>query len=484
MTKTPVIALLALFLTMGSAYAQQPGETPPAAPPMPMDATPPPEGTQAPLPPPPPLAAPAEPGVPSVAERLADVEGKVEGMNESLIATSTAVEGLGKLKFSGYLQGRYEARNDSVSGVDASGRVTNFDHFYVRRARLKAVYAGKNAEYVLQIDATGGCAAGCTASDGVSLKDAEATFVDTWTPLGLRLTIGQFKVPFGYEVLQSSGDREMPERSRVIRALFPGERDRGFRITGRHEWLRLMGALVNGNFTGDSVFTTFDQNRFADVYARVGGDFGVFVFGLSGQYGEKILTTLGAAARTSGTDTDGNGMITGDEITFTAATAPLMRRNSVWRFVADAQLYYDLEGVGGLALKGELILGGEKNLDFRGAAPDACRDLKQFGWIATLVQNFGDHFGIVARLDQWNPNRDVTAGAMPSMSCATTVTNASKDKITTLGGGPILHISGNLKASATWEHLWRDASLAASSMLAPSAWIPTDLFTLQLQAKF
>ena len=89
------------------------------------------------------------------------------------------------------------------------------------------------------------------------LKDAEATFVDTWTPFGFRLTMGQFKVPFGYEVLQSSADREMPERARVIRALFPGERDRGARLTARWEWFRFMGALVNGNFTqGDPVYIT------------------------------------------------------------------------------------------------------------------------------------------------------------------------------------------------------------------------------------
>ena len=83
--------------------------------------------------------------------------------------------------------------------------------------------------------------------------------------------MGQFKVPFGYEVLQSSADREMPERARVIRALFPGERDRGARLTARYEWFSFMGALVNGNFTqGDPVFNAFDQNRYFDTYLRVG----------------------------------------------------------------------------------------------------------------------------------------------------------------------------------------------------------------------
>ena len=113
------------------------------------------------------------------------------------------------------------------------------------------MYSGDNAEYLLQIDATG---------DGVVLKDGEATFVDTWTPLGLRFTMGQFKVPFGYEVLQSSADREMPERARVIRALFPGERDRGARLTGTYQWFNFMAALVNGNFTqGDPVFNSVRQ---------------------------------------------------------------------------------------------------------------------------------------------------------------------------------------------------------------------------------
>ena len=74
--------------------------------------------------------------------------------------------------------------------------------------------------------------------DGVALRDAEASFHLTnenpWFPSAtqweLKLTMGQFKVPFGFEVLQSSGDRELPERTAVIRALFPGERDRGLRL--------------------------------------------------------------------------------------------------------------------------------------------------------------------------------------------------------------------------------------------------------------
>jgi len=294
--------------------------------------------------------------------------------------------------------------------------------------------------------------------------------------------MGQFKVPFGYEVLQSSSDREMPERARVIRALFPGERDRGARLTARYEWFTFMGALVNGNFTqGDAVFNTFDNNRYFDTYLRVGADFNFIVFHLSTQFGEKLGTTVGNTALTIA-DMNMDGIIQAGEVT-NAATTPTMRRFGIWRFGADAQVYFDIPYVGGTALKGEVVFSQDTNKDFRGVAADPCRDLKGFGWIATLNQNIGDFFGLAARLDQWNPNRDVSAGT--STTCTTATTAASRDKITTLGIGPLLYISANLKLSAIYEHVWRNNAFTLGTMgLAPAAAIASDLFTLQLQARF
>jgi hypothetical protein len=175
-------------------------------------------------------------------------------------------------------------------------------------------------------------------------------------------------------------------------------------------------------------------------------------------------------------------MITGNEITFTPATSPVTRRFGLWRVGADVQLYYDIAGLGGLALKGEVVVAQDTNRSFRGVAADACRDVKSFGWILTAVQNIGDYFGVAARLDQYDRNRDVPAGT--SATCTAAATAAENDKITTLGVGVLGYVSGNLKASAIYEHLWRPEALAASPMLAPSSWVPTDQLTLQLQAKF
>ncbi len=476
--KTAPLLVSLLFAT--PALAQNPAPLPPEPPPAAPAAAPPASAAAPPAPadaaPAAPSEAPPPPADPTsnaaLSARISELEGKLEGMNESMQGTTSTVNSLSKIKVSGYIQGRFVTREDSVSGVDASGRVTSFDRFLVRRGRLKTTYTSDNSEYLLQIDATG---------DGVVLKDAEATFIDTWSPMGFRLTMGQFKVPFGYEVLQSSADREMPERARVIQALFPGERDRGVRLTGRYEWFRLMAALTNGNFTNDGVYTTFDQNRFRDLFLRLVGDFEFLSVGVSGEYGEKLPTQLGTAATLGGTDTNGDMMVTGSEITLTPATAPVMRRFGLWRLGADAQFYYDIAGFGGLALKGEVVVAQDTHRSFRGAAADSCRDLKSYGWILTAVQNIGDHFGVAARLDQYDRNRDVSG---TGSACTAAITAAANDKITTLGVGLLGYAAGGLKGSIVYEHMWRPEALAASPTLAPASWVPTDQLTLQMQARF
>ena len=462
-TKTAAFALSSLFFS-ATALAQQPVPPPPPAVPAPGAPAPAPAAPAAPampaappadVPPPPPADAPPPAEVP-LPERVSEVEQKVDGINESLSTANATLGTMSKLKFSGYIQGRYEKHDESISGVSPTGAITNFDRFFVRRGRLKATYTGDMAEYLLQIDATG---------DAVVLKDAEATFVEPWTPLGMRLTMGQFKVPFGYEVLQSSADREMPERAAVIRALFPGERDRGIRLTGRYEWFKFMAALVNGNFTqGDGVFSPVsrDNNRYFDTYLRVIGDFDFLVVGLSGEFGEKLLATVTTAI----SDRNMNGVLEPSEV------APLvsMQRYGVWRFGADAQLYFDIPHLGGLALKGELVMGQETNRDFRGAVANSCLDKKQLGWIATGVQNIGDYVGVVVRIDSYDPNRDVT-GAM----CATTAVNAAAiDRQIDYGFGLLGFVSANLKASLIYEKITEQGTNVKDN----------DVFTAQLQARF
>jgi len=76
-----------------------------------------------------------------MAERVSTVEAKVDGLSEDYGVTKGTVESLSKIKVSGYVQGRFEWHDASIDGVDASGKPTNLDRFYVRRGRVKVTYA-------------------------------------------------------------------------------------------------------------------------------------------------------------------------------------------------------------------------------------------------------------------------------------------------------------------------------------------------------
>jgi len=294
----------------------------------------------------------------------------------------------------------------------------------------------------------------------------DETIFPSPTPWELKLTLGQFKAPFGFEVLQSSGDREMPERSFMIRTYFPGERDRGARLNFRYGVLRLQTAIINGDVfpavstfdidsatVKDPIAGPIDQSTYKDVLGRVGADLGFIVFGGSGYWGHTIATKVA-----------------------TATTPVNYTRYSRFRVGGDVQAYVDVPSLGGLVLRGEIIYQKEKNLDYAGVAADPCKDFKSLGWYATVVQNIGDHLGVVFRVDQFNRNM----GVKDTCTMGTVLADSKVDKLTTYGGGLLGYVSGNLKASAIYEHPVEQGVAGPP----PKYKVNNDIFTLQLQAKF
>jgi hypothetical protein len=379
-------------------------------------------------------------------------------VEENLSGVQGSVDGLKKIKIGGYIQSRFEWRQDAAEGAtaDTKGALTASpsDRFYVKRAYLKTTYEGRNAEYMLQFD----------GADGFALKDAEATFVDTWTPFKFRLTLGQFKLPFGYEIQQSDTEREMPERSLIIGSAgyFDGERDRGVRLQGRYEFLRLAVALVNGNGIKDKLYNTADPNKFKDVVGRLSADFGFVTGGLSAYYGRGGLETTGVAA-TDPTAKSGT-------VTYAA-----YRRV---RLGADVQGYVDVPGVGGLALKGEVIWGKDTPFDTTinnvAVTADPCKTVAKLGWTVTAVQNIGDNLGVAVRLNQLDPSlKGSLDSGCPVDKLTALQTKADGDRITTLGGAFLYHVSNNLKLTLAYEHPWEQGTNKDN-----------DVFTAQLLAKF
>jgi hypothetical protein len=400
---------------------------------------------------------------PAIDQRLGALESKLAGTEETVGAMQSSVDGFKKLKIGGFIQGRYEYHQDAVDGTL---RPKNENRFYVRHAYLGAKYEGKNAEYFLQIDANN--------NDGFALKDAEASLVDTWTPFHLKLTLGQFKVPFGYEILQSDADREMPERSQVILSLFPGDRDRGLRLQGSYEMLRLNVALVNGASFGQKdpsnyfgvVQNGYDPNGFKTLVGRVGVDLGSLVGGFSWMWGRTLDTKFGALDVVDTSSTAGK--LLPDTYTYYEQT----------RLGADVEGYVDVPELGGLAVKGELIWARRTNLDYAGTPANSCLNSQSLGWMVTVVQNIGSYLGVALRLDQFDPLLSSTVDSKCYDTAVTpkptsAIAARDTDRLTRLGVAALLYASSNIKFTLSYEHPWEQGPAVAN-----------DIVTAQLQARF
>lgn len=79
-------------------------------------------------------------------------------------------------------------------------------------------------------------------------------FVEFYVTKVLTVRTGQFVKPFGFDIMQSSADREYPERAMFAGYFFPGQRDRGVLVRWERERpaarlgsTQAYAALLNGN---------------------------------------------------------------------------------------------------------------------------------------------------------------------------------------------------------------------------------------------
>lgn len=276
----------------------------------------------------------------------------------------TLLEAMGRLKVSGYLQAQYVDDESSRNALGGSGGTRNRDQFSVRRARVKFTYrATPTSRFVLEPD---------VSSSGVTLKDGYLELVEPWTKWKHTVTAGQFKWPFGFELAYSSSRREVPERSRVVRALFPGERDRGVMLSGRtpNERFHYRLAVVNGTGTVRSD----DLNKRKDVVGRAGYSFGAFDVGASLYRGSELVAT---STNTSGVEFD-------------------KQRQGI-----DVQWTTPIRGLG---IRAEYITG--RQAPAAGTNRNDSFDVE--GWYFYAVQSIGTRHQFAVRLDEYD--RDTGTG--------------------------------------------------------------------------
>lgn len=290
---------------------------------------------------------------------------------EDLPQIKKIVDALSKLKVTGYLQAQYVDDERSRDELSGSG-TRNFDQFSIRRGRVKFTYqATPTSRFVIQPDIT---------SSGVTLKDGYVELIEPWTKWKHTLTAGQFTWPFGFELPYSSSNREVPERSRVVRTLFPGERDRGVMLSGRGvgERLSYRVAVVNGTGTSQS----FDFNSRKDLVGRLGYDFGALDLGASVYRGEDLVAT---------------------------STEPVGRDFDKERTGLDFQWTTPLEG---FALRGEYMTG--RQAPSSGTSRTESHDVE--GWYFYAIQNLGKRHQFVVRIDEYDPDTDVVNNAVQTIN--------------------------------------------------------------------
>jgi len=175
----------------------------------------------------------------------------------SLSATGPVKERAPEWRFSGLIQGRFEAgRREST--------------FHIRRVRFKVkASVGKRAGMLIQM---------CFDKGKAGLKDA----VLVWKPSrwGVSIMVGQTKWNFGHHLRRSVGWHDFTmEKPKVVEEFFPGKRDRGLIVSGRLAKIGLMWDL--GIWNGQGVASSFssDPNNVKDLCLRIGNFLGKCYFG-------------------------------------------------------------------------------------------------------------------------------------------------------------------------------------------------------------
>lgn len=352
-----------------------------------------------------PVAAQSEPAAtPAQAAPTAEEPKRDGDLDETLAALKKSMDLFGRLKVSGYLQAQYVDDERSRNELGGSGGTRNLDQFSVRRGRVKFVYqASPTSRFVLQPDIT---------SSGVTLKDGYLELTEPWTAWKHTLTAGQFNWPFGYEIAYSSSSREMPERPRVIRALFPGERDRGVMMSGRgfDKRFRYQVAVVNGTGTSSSN----DLNQEKDVVGRVAWSFGDLDLGASIYRGTDLVATA-ADPTGAGFDKERQGI------------------DFVWK-----------TPLRGLRFRGEYITG--RQAPSSGTVRTESYDVD--GWYLYAIQDVGKRHQFALRADEYDGDADADGNA-----------------VRTLGGAYSFKWDDHSKVMLAYEHPENEAADVADDVL-------------------
>lgn len=410
--------------------------------------------------------------------KIGEVRDALDGMNETVLTMKSTLEGLSKIKLTGYMQSQYQiAERAGISSFAGGNFPVNVDsRFQVRRGRLKVTYDNDLTQYVLQIDVT---------QNGVGIKDAYAYIREPWhRTAGLKM--GVQDRPFGFEISYSSSSRESPERSRMFQTLFPGERELGASLellpeAGPWSFFNLKAGVFNG------VLNTANENdRNKDFIGRLG---------FQAPFNQQNLAIDGGVSLYAGNVTSNSRSIY--TIDKSASVARYMVDTTVTNvgdsfkrayYGGDVELYYDIPNLGGLSLRGEYIAGTQpgtstSNSFYNPSGVTPIYSRKFNGWYATYIQNIGVKNQFLLKYDVLDPNKDVKGSDIGIKGGNLTIADL---KYSTLGIGWIYHWDANVKFVFYYDIVKNESvNAAATGTLAPFMQnVKDNVLTVRMQYRF
>ncbi len=387
-----------------------------------------------------------------------------------------------RLKITGYVQPQFQyidsAGAQSFAGGDFGngGTTKYYDRFTMRRGRFKFTYTYNNIMLMVNIDAR---------ETGLNMRETYAKITDPWKNM-FSLTAGLLQTQFGFELTQSSADRETPERARYNQILFPVERDMGvFGSMVVPKSSKLYGLKVDVACMNGAAGVAPEFDSFKDFTGRL-------------QYtktskSEKFIIAGGVSYYTGGyrigTQKDYNfkTLANGDKgFDFAADTANYNRKAKKEYMGADLQLSIDWP-IGITTIRAEYIQGEQPGTNASsqramlslGALPTTAIYHRAFnGAYFYLVQDIGkSKFQVVLKYDWFDPNVKL---AGKDIGKTGTGTNAGDIRFDTYGFGINYHINAYAKIMAYYDYVQNEIT----TVTAYKKDVPDNVFTLRFQIKF
>jgi hypothetical protein len=419
-----------------------------------------------------------------------------DSLNKSLQALKNEFELTKNLKIGGWVQAQYQyADTNGAKNFDGGDFPSNSNNrFMIRRGRIKFTYSQKNSQYVFQLNAT---------ERGVNIADCFAKYTDPWTH-AISITMGAQNRPFGFEIQQSSADRESPERSRWLQNYLPNERDIGGMLTfapqKKLKGLKLDAGFFNGTgiavpgtttpagsnpgTTGVNGFTDFDYIK----------DFMGHLAYYNHNKSDKIKYGIGVSHYNGGFVYQNNKIydkITTDSLGYKrwnviSDTAIINYRNKkAPRVYYGAEFFFSINTIAGTTtLRGEYFTGTQTSLATDPKSPQsqpnaaAAMYIRNFsGGYAYFIHRIGkSKHEVVVKYEWVDPNTKISAGDLNGKNGMI----QGEIAYTILGFGYNLYVDKHVKFMFYYNTVKNEAAQISGF----SRDLKDNIFTARLQYKF